>query len=454
MSDLRTDHRHRPVRRFSVHGGVAAALLAVAAPLAFALPAEAGAVSADPARSGQGVAEFYLARSGSPLWFENGQPSQAASLLIETLSQAEVDGLDPRKYRLDELGRAMRAAWGGNRRAAQQADRMLSQALVAYVRDLRRTGDIGIVYVDSELRPGPPSPRAILDAAARAPSLTDYVAGMRWMNPAYGQLRNALLMRNYSSDTERRALMLNLERARELPAGRNRYVLVNAAAQRLDMVENGEVVGSMNVVVGKPKNPTPMMAAYIRYAALNPYWNVPPDLAAERIAPNVNKMGLHYLKAYGYEVLSDWGDHPTIVDPSTIDWKAVEAGTTEIRVRQLPGKANSMGQMKFMFPNAEGVYLHDTPDKQLLSEASRLFSGGCVRLEDAPRLAQWLFGKPLSVEGAGTEEAAPLPTPVPVYITYLTAVPTGSSIAYFDDIYGRDTARTAQLNGSYLAGSR
>ena len=111
-----------------------------------------------------------------------------------------------------------------------------------------------------------------------------------------------------------------------------------------------------------------------------------------------------------------------------------------------------MGRMKFMFPNSEGVYLHDTPDKELLSEASRLFSGGCVRLEDAPRLGAWLFGQPLNPEGAGTEEAQPLAKPVPVYITYLTAVPDGRSIAFLDDIYGRDVKRLAQ-RGAALASS-
>jgi murein L,D-transpeptidase YcbB/YkuD len=330
----------------------------------------------------------------------------------------------------------------------RRADMLLSQALVSYVRDLRRTGDIGIIYVDRELRPGPPSPRAILEAAARAPSLAEHVAGMGWMHPAYGQLRRALALRNYAGDSERRTLLLNLERARELPAGPQRYVLVNAAAQRLFMYENGEVVGSMRVVVGKPRNQTPMMAAFIRFAALNPYWNVPPDLAAERVAPNVVKDGLGYLRSHGYQLLSDWGDSPTVVDPSTVDWQAVADGRVEVRLRQLPGPGNSMGRMKFMFPNDQGIYLHDTPDKELLSEASRLFSGGCIRLEDAPRLGAWLFGRPLNPKGARAEQAVPLPRPVPVYITYLTAVPSGSSVAYFDDIYGRDAARSAQLRSS------
>jgi murein L,D-transpeptidase YcbB/YkuD len=233
-------------------------------------------------------------------------------------------------------------------------------------------------------------------------------------------------------------LQVNLERARALPGGPGRYIVVNAAAQRLFAYENGQVVDSMRVVVGKPQYPTPMMAALVRYASLNPYWNVPPDLAAERIAPNVVKEGLGYLRTRGYQVMSDWTDNATVIDPSTIDWKAVAAGTTEVRIRQLPGRYNAMGDMKFMFPNREGIYLHDTPEKELLTEASRLFSGGCVRLEDAPRLGRWMFGKDLQAQGSAPEQRVDLPTPVPVYITYLTAVPSGSSIAWYDDIYDRD----------------
>ena len=99
-----------------------------------------------------------------------------------------------------------------------------------------------------------------------------------------------------------------------------------------------------------------------------------------------------------------------------------------------------MGQMKFMFPNALGIYLHDTPDKQLLADASRLFSGGCVRLEDAPRLARWLVQWQAAVDRqSGTpEQRVDLPTPVPVFLTYLTAVPGEGGITYYPDVYHRD----------------
>ncbi|MEO8546748.1 MAG: L,D-transpeptidase family protein [Sphingomicrobium sp.] len=399
---------------------------------------------------GAGITDFYRARGGRPLWLAP-QTGAAPQLMLGLLASAAFDGLNRDRYQIDRVAQALRDARRGNARAVSRADMMLSKAFVAYVQDLRRAPNIEIVYVDRELAPGPPMARALLDSAAAAPSLEAFVENMGWMNPIYGQLRRALTSGRFSSPNERDSLSINLERARALPSGSQRYVVVNTAAQRLETYENGRQVDSMRVVVGKPKYPTPMMNAFIRAAALNPYWNVPPDLAAERIAPSVVKQGVGYLKGLGYEVLSDWGDNPTVIDPRTVDWQAVADGKDEVRIRQLPGPHNALGKMKFVFPNAEGIFLHDTPDRQLLSEASRLYSGGCIRLEDASRLGRWLFGRDLKKDGNAAEQIVPIPTPVPLYVTYLTAVPNGTSIAYFDDVYGRDAARLATLGSGNLA---
>ena len=181
-----------------------------------------------------------------------------------------------------------------------------------------------------------------------------------------------------------------------------------------------------------------MMTAFIRFAVLNPYWNSPPDITAAKLAPNVLKQGTSYLKAKGYHVMSDWSDDARVVDPMTINWRAVVAGQTQFACARSPGPANSMGKMKFMFPNKEGIWLHDTPSRDPLGETERLVSAGCVRLEDASRFARWLFGKPVKAQGSAPEQQVALPAPVPLYITYLTAVPSGSSITYFDDMYGLD----------------
>ena len=441
MSNFRSLHLAKGQRGFGV---AAAAAIALTVPVSVATtPAQAAPASS--AYAGD-VASFYRARGSAPLWF-SPTSRNAAEQLIQLLATAQADNLNLRRYNARSLARAVQDA-RGNPAARQRAEMMLSQALVAYARDVRHDPRIGVIYVDSQLKPTPPSASEILNQAAGAPSLADYVQQMGWMNPIYAQLRQAIASRIYRSEAERRLLMLNLERARVLPSGHGRFVIVNAPAARLYMYENGQVVDSMRVVAGRPDPiaQTPMMNAFIRHIALNPYWNAPPDIAAKKLAPNVLKRGRAYLNEKGYEILSDWSPNAKVINPMSIDWRGVVAGRVHVRMRQKPGPANSMGKMKFMFPNAQGIWLHDTPEKEKIEEAARLQSSGCVRLEDAPRFARWLFnGRPPSPKGARPEQKVNLPSPVPIYLTYLTAVPSGTSIVYFDDFYGKDRAQARQV---------
>jgi murein L,D-transpeptidase YcbB/YkuD len=409
---------------------------AVAVPLAWsAAPANA----ARPASVDGDVAAFYRARGDAPLWFAP-RSGAAAQQLVSLLATAEADHLNPRRYNVRGLTRAVDAARGGDPSAVRRADAMLSEAFVAYVRDQKHDPG-GIIYVDPQLKPTPSAPGDILAAAARASSLSDYVQSMGWMNPIYAKLRAAIASRMYRSDSERQLLELNLERARALPSGNGRYVIVNPPAARLYMYENGQVVDSMRVVAGRPDPvaQTPMMNAFIRYVALNPYWNSPPDITSRKLAPTILKEGRAYFTKRGYDLVDHFGPDAHVLNPMSVDWRAVAAGRVQVNLRQRPGPANSMGKMKFMFPNAEGIWLHDTPEKEKIEDAARLQSNGCVRLEAAARLERWLFnGRPPSPKGAKPEQKVNLPAPVPLYITYLTAVPSGTSIVYFDDFYGKD----------------
>jgi murein L,D-transpeptidase YcbB/YkuD len=197
-----------------------------------------------------------------------------------------------------------------------------------------------------------------------------------------------------------------------------RYVLVDAASARLYMIEDGHVRDSMRVIVGKPETPTPQLKSVINYETLNPYWHVTPDLAQTLIAPRVLKEGDAYLTDRGYEVLSGWGPDAQVLSPDSVDWKAVAAGNLKVYVRQRPGPANSLGHFKFDLPNGDGIYLHDTPKKELFAQDARNLSHGCVRLEDAQRLARWLLGKDPPAASA-PEENILLPRPVPIMISYL-----------------------------------
>jgi murein L,D-transpeptidase YcbB/YkuD len=197
-----------------------------------------------------------------------------------------------------------------------------------------------------------------------------------------------------------------------------RYVLVDAASARLYMIEDARVRDSMRVIVGKPETPTPELKSVINYETLNPYWHVTADLAKTLIAPRVLKEGNAYLTDRGYEVLSGWGPDARVLSPDSVDWKAVAAGNALVYVRQRPGPANSLGQFKFDLPSGDGIYLHDTPKKELFAQDERNLSHGCVRLEDARRLARWLLGKEPPAASV-PEENILLPRPVPITISYL-----------------------------------
>src|SRR6185369_11658613 len=231
-------------------------------------------------------------------------------------------------------------------------------------------------------------------------------------------------------------VLASLDRARDMPF-QNRYVMVDTAGAKLYMIEDGRIADSMKVIVGKsdPSTQTPMLASTIYYATLNPYWHVSAEMVRSTIAPNVLGMGLGYIRSRGYQVMSSDG---TMLDPATVDWKAVAAGRDTVRVRQLPGPANSMGRIKIGFPNSSDIYLHDTPNKDLFAQDDRSLSHGCIRLEDAERLGRWLMGREPQAASTDPEQNVLLPTPVPIYVTYLTARVEGGQLSLADDIYGRD----------------
>ncbi|MGI8931540.1 MAG: L,D-transpeptidase family protein [Sphingomicrobium sp.] len=407
--------------------------------------AQAAVVGSPVAVVSQGAAgavdNFYRARGNAPLWFEAGRESAAAVELVGLLRRASLDGLSSGPLIADQIAQAIERARSGDPRAIADAERMMSSALVVYVQTLRAPTP-GMIYGDPGVPGAPPQASIILRDAAKAQSLGAYLASVSQVNPTYAALRDAALSSGDASPIVR----ANLERARAIPAT-GRFILVDAAAAKLWMYEDGRAVDSMKVIVGKPQYATPMIASMIHYATVNPYWHVPDHLVRETVAANVVKQGVSYLTSRGYEVVSEYSENAVVLPASSVDWKAVASGQATAKIRQLPGANNSMGNVKFSFANGEGIYLHDTPDKALFAKEQRALSNGCVRVEDAARLSRWLMGREPSAISGQPEQYVRLPKSVPIYITYLTATPVGGSLAYVDDVYGRDT----QLNSKSAA---
>ena len=241
-----------------------------------------------------------------------------------------------------------------------------------------------------------------------------------------------------------RLIVANMERARAIPARRGRYLLVDTASARLWLVEDGRLTGGMRVIVGKQGMQTPEMAGLIDHAVLNPYWNLPPDLIRDR-ARKALRRGHRVIAAERLQVLSDWSPRARTLSPARVNWREVASGRRYVNLRQRPGPHNMMGAIKFMMPNDLGIYLHDTPLRHYFARDDRRISSGCVRLEDAPRVARWLFGGAPPRPNGTAEQRVDLPEPVPVYITYLTAIPTREGVRFQPDRYGRDAAWLARL---------
>jgi murein L,D-transpeptidase YcbB/YkuD len=422
-------------------GAAAAALMGLSVPAYAATSPElpGAAVSVSPSAM-QAVDAFYASRGGAPLWLRSGADSSAARTLIGALQQSSLDGMDNGPVLAAQAQALIARAQSGDPAALRAADRLLSLAWVSYVRTLQQPPS-GMIYADRWVQPRQDSPAQILARTASAPSLAAYVRSISRVNPLYAQLREAAwnAMQSNGGTVDPRVL-ISLDRARDMPF-QHKYVMVDTASARLYMIEDGQIAGSMKVAVGKPgaKTQTPMLASTIYYATLNPYWHVGPELVRSLIAKNVLEQGVGYLQRQGYQVMPADSKDDTLLDPTKVDWHAVANGDLQVRVRQLPGPANSMGHVKFGFPNNYDIYLHDTPVKELFAQDDRTISHGCIRLQDAQKLARWMMGRdPETAANSTPEQNVALPTPVPIYMTYLTAQAQNGQLSFVDDIYGRD----------------
>ena len=412
------------------------------APPVLAAPAAQGAAipiaSAIREEAGGDVKRFYAARAYKPLWIRAGKIGPEAVTLLGYLSTASRDDLKSSSYDLDKLEELIARARSGDPQALARADIALSTSFARYVRDMRSPGKAKMDYADRSLKPKKADAETILRAAAFPKDFGAYVKNMGWMSEHYVRLRTLMgraQAQGASKDIMAR-LRLNLDRTRILPGPYVHHIVVDSSSGQLWFYDAGKRAGMMKVVVGAPETQTPMLAGKLQWAILNPYWNVPDYLAQKSIAPKV--LAGRSLASLRMEALSDWGPNPRKLTQSEIDWPAVASGSEVLRVRELPGGANSMGKVKFLFPNDEGIYLHDTPERALLGKPDRHFSNGCIRLENAGQLGQWLLHRSINTKSKTPEQAVALPVEVPVYLTYITAITTDRGIAFRDDVYGRD----------------
>ena len=244
-----------------------------------------------------------------------------------------------------------------------------------------------------------------------------------------------------------RQIELMLERLRWTPLMQGpRMVVINIPefVLRAYEVHDGRirVQREMRVIVGKAyRSRTPLFDEDMRFIEFSPYWNVPPTIAREETVPRLRRDPGHFDRE-GYEFVARDGRVQTTLTPQALD--AVLAG--QMRIRQRPGERNALGDIKFVLPNSDNIYLHHTPATQLFERTRRDFSHGCIRVEQPVELAtfvlqgmpQWTEARIGEAMSAGRSSTLRLAEPVPVLITYGTALVKAGRPYFFDDIYGLD----------------
>ena len=227
----------------------------------------------------------------------------------------------------------------------------------------------------------------------------------------------------------------NLERYRWMPRSfGGRYVLVNVPAFRLEAHDSTGIL-EMKVIVGEEfeGKTTPVFSDSMETVVFRPFWNITPDIQAKETAPKI-AADPNYMQENDLEYFKDGG---------------------KTRIRQKPGPKNSLGLVKFLFPNAFNIYLHDTPDSALFAKDVRAFSHGCIRLEKPGELAQWVLGWDAArvdsaMQQGPDNQSTKLSQKIPVYIVYATAYERDGQLYFGNDLYSRDDALVQAVEGSIV----
>jgi murein L,D-transpeptidase YcbB/YkuD len=298
---------------------------------------------------------------------------------------------------------------------------MVSPAVVAIKRRLQVTGE----------QPAADTSEVFTDTLANSVKIFQSYTGYK----PDGIVTQTLINEMNIPVTERvEQLLINMDRMRWMPAERQgNMIVVNIPEFVLHVYENNQKAFDMNVVVGKEGHNTMIFTGDLNQVVFSPYWNVPQSIVKKEILPEIEK-NPNYLQEQNMEITG------------TVD------GLPEIR--QLPGEKNSLGKVKFLFPNSFDIYFHDTPAKSLFSKDKRAYSHGCIRLSDPTKMAHYLLRNnpewtPEKIDEAmnsGKEKFVKLKTPVPVLISYYTAwVDESGKLNFREDIYKHDESLARKM---------
>lgn len=481
------------------------------------LPRHGDYLAGLPLVAGDRAMAIYESNGFEPLWIvSDGHFTPSGALLVDRLESAAFDALDPAAYHVDRIHALMDRGGASGLAAAElllsdalvrySADLQDRKDRDASILGRATSADDFAAFLDG-LAPSDPEYRRLHDALVRYNAIAmlggwDSIPAGPTLRPGDTHKRVAALRRRLAfsgdlpetADTEltvfdeqleaavrnfqgrhgldqdgavgpntlktlnipvefwvaQLAENLRLQRKPEARHG-DRAIVVNVAAFELVVYEGGQEVLRSRTVVGQPDWETPRLVSEVRWLELNPTWSVPRRIANEEIVPRLRRHGKEYLDKRGIRLFdAKWQE----LDTAELDMAAVEGDRLPYFLRQDPGPANPLGDVKFMFPNDEAIFLHDTRQRRLFERANRAVSHGCVRVEASAALAMlllrdegWSQADYEKVLKSGTPHRVVLRNPMPVHIVTRTAwVEPDGAVQFRTDPYAAEKKLRVALN--------
>lgn len=410
---------------------------------------------------------YYDEADAAPIWTGSDGLTPRADAALAALIRADQHGLETSAYELPA-----KPGPGALTQTLVEAEVAIGLAVLKYARDARGGRlDPPSLSANFDMRPRLYEPKSVLEAVAAAPAADAYLEGLHPKHAGFVGLRAALADLRSNADATANAnairrIVVNMERWRWLPDDLGVFhVWDNVPEQHTQVMHGGKVVLNERIVIGKPKTPTPIFSAPMRFVIFQPSWGVPEGIKTNELGPmlrrsQANSSGGWFfgdnggasraLRRHDLRVFRGGRE----VNPDQVNWTSVDV--RQFHFMQPPSARNVLGVVKFRFPNKFDVYMHDTSERHLFGKAQRAFSHGCLRVQNPLKLAETILAYD---KGWGPEKVAAmvrrsattditLEKSVPVHIVYFTAVASkDGQLQTYPDIYGVDGRVASALAG-------
>ncbi len=385
------------------------------------------------------IDEFYKNRGGEPVWVDGNELNTSGKELLGILKQSWMNGLNPNSYHVSRIIDAQ---------SPIERELLLTDGYIHYVRDLSgmrvNASDMGLNA--AHWRQPIDASEALSLLLKHKNNIAEFLLLREPQTRTYQRLKSELTTLRELDKVKQ--IIVNMERLRWIEDVKpERFVVVNIPSATLWAIDKGRVTFEMPVIVGRKTRPTASFVTSIHGVRFNPTWTIPPTIKLKDILPKL-KENPQYLSDKGIELYDGFAHNAPTLDPSVIDWNNIDKKALHsLRMVQIPGKHNPLGNIRFLMPNKHNIYLHDTNNKELFSRADRAISSGCVRLQDSRKMAVFALEKrkdwnknaidEILNKGKTTEVYSS--EKIDIYLLYYTVWLGGKNqVIYGFDIYNND----------------